>query len=164
VKRLALVFALVSCDAERIDFTTGADASPDVVVLADVASDTGLVSTPGVIACGASTCDPQTAFCCALPNGSTTDLSCQTSGGNCPNGGVIQCDEAADCPSGNICCWDTSGPAIASDCRTDCTGGGGTRYQACATESECLSGTCASHACTNGLEVTSCVPVGTLCP
>src|SRR5207248_244896 len=104
VKLLAFVFALASCDAERIDFTTGADTSPDVAVFADG----GFVSTPDAIACGASACDPLTAFCCALPNGSTTALSCQTSGGNCPNGGVMHCDEAADCPSGNVCCWDTS--------------------------------------------------------
>jgi hypothetical protein len=163
VKWVALVFIL-ACDAERIDFTTGADASLDAPALDDTSLDAAIVSTPDAIACGATTCDPTSAFCCALPNGATTDLSCETSGGNCPNGGVIHCDEAADCPVGNVCCWDTSGPVIASDCHTDCTGGGGTRYQACKTDSECLSGTCASRACTNGLAVTSCVPVGALCP
>ncbi len=165
MKRLALIVVLASCD-ERIDFTTAKDAVADVAdaSFVEVATDAAIVSSPNAITCGSTTCDPASAFCCALPDGATTDLSCQSSGGNCPNGGVIRCDEAADCPAGNVCCWDTSGPVIASDCHTDCTGGGGMRYQACKTEGECLGGTCAVHACTNGLDVTSCVPVGNLCP
>jgi hypothetical protein len=166
VKWIALAF-VVACDAERIDFTNGADASSLDAggdASADVVPDAAIVSSPDAIACGPATCDPQSAFCCATPDGATTDLACQTSGGNCPSGGVIHCDEAADCPAGNVCCWDTSGPVVASDCHTDCTGGGGTRYQACKTNGECLTGTCAAHACANGLDVTSCAPVGTLCP
>jgi hypothetical protein len=131
----------------------------------------GVAADPGKVACGASSCDITTSFCCAVPDGGS---SCQTSGGACSalGGARQECNEAADCPAVDggkqVCCFDLNdGSLLATSCRLDCNGGGGQRFQACRTTTECLSGTCEVRACNAGAgaaSIESCKPIPDLCP
>ena len=156
--------------SELVDATPGADASSDLgadAPLADAAdagptSDASVpASDPGQVTCGLSSCVAATTFCCARPGGPDT---CETSGGACANAAVRKCDEAADCPVGNVCCYDPSTTPPSTSCQGDCTGGGGRRVQACKTTTECLVGQCATRLCSDGRTVATCGPLVGLCP
>jgi hypothetical protein len=142
----------------------GADAATDAATDAasDGAVDGGVVPNPGSVSCGAASCVVP-AFCCAQP--ADGGLTCQT-GGGCAGGVQRECDEAADCPAAQVCCYENTAGGLTSACHTDCAGGGGTRTQACRLASECLSGTCAVHACSDGgtASVETCAPISGLCP
>ncbi len=120
------------------------DASPADGALADGA---------GHIVCGASDCIEATQFCCVQADGGA---ACQQSGAACPGGARRSCEKAADCTGGEVCCFDFSTAPASASCRGDCNGGGGTRVQACATQAECVTGTCATHSCTAGGSIESC--------
>lgn len=93
--------------------------------------------------------------CCVYPFNSSQPSSnqasdCQTT---CPTfdagGSDYECDEAQDCPSGNICCVNANPPDLDNEfcsrvrvlkttrCRTSCQAG---EFQACQTQAECASG------------------------
>ena len=130
-----------------------------VVAMDSGATEAGL-EPPGQMACGGSTCDEATQFCCVQTGGAE---SCQTTGTACA-GSRRECDKASDCPPGNVCCFDFSAQPASASCHSDCGGGGDTRVQACRTPSECLSGACATHACVAGGSIESCAPFGPECP
>jgi hypothetical protein len=75
-----------------------------------------------------------------------------------------ECDTASDCDDGDICCYDFSSFPASTRCRNDCSGGGGTRLQACRTQDECSSGTCSVHACVGQPAIESCQPRAPECP
>lgn len=161
---------------------TGADSTADSTVNVDAAADAvadandggggdaatdgpvdgGVISAPGNVSCGAASCVIP-ASCCAQP--ADGGLSCQN-GGGCAGGLQRECDEAADCPGAQVCCYENTANGLTSSCHADCGGGGGTRTQACRLASECLSGTCAVHACSDGgtASVETCAPISGLCP
>lgn len=155
-------------DAAAADSASAIDAAA-----ADAAPipDGGVAADPAKVTCGATACDVSTSFCCSLPDGGG---SCQTSGGACSAlGGVKQeCDEAANCPPvdgvAQVCCFEVgANRALVTACHRDCTGGGGTRIQACRTTTECLTGSCAVRSCdpaSGATKVESCKPIPNVCP
>ena len=142
--------------------TDGGAASPDGAPLGDGAAPDGPVA--GRIACGSTTCPTSTQFCCAGLDGGS---SCQSSEQAClALGGVQrQCEKAADCPANDVCCYEfSSTPATTSCHANDCGGGNGMRVEACRSQSDCATGTCATHACLAGGPIESCAGFGTECP
>jgi hypothetical protein len=102
--------------------------------------------------------------CCSTPNGDGGFTLACVNGGSCNNGVLRTCDEAADCPTAEVCCYEQQGNNLAAGCHGDCNGGGGTRFQACSSTTECLSGTCAIHACDAGGSVETCKGIPNICP
>jgi hypothetical protein len=146
------------------DATSDADAGPAPI------PDGGAPSDPQTVKCGTAECTISTQFCCQQPDGGA---SCQTSGGACSalGGAKQECNEAADCPHTDagqqVCCFDVTEKGLESSCRADCNGGGGTRFQACRTTTECKSGSCAVHACNGDAgfsTVETCNPIPGICP
>lgn len=121
------------------------DAKKDTAVLdtgSDVVVGKDYPSSPGDIPCGNLTCLAQSFACCLTRNGTMTMVSC-TDPGNCPMGPMsveIDCDEAADCAMGSVCCRDMAGTT--TTCQTSCTG-----TQVCTKNSECLMGACQGFTC-----------------
>jgi hypothetical protein len=56
----------------------------------------------GGIRCGSTTCDPATTFCC-LTSGNIRCLALNAMGCSASTD-RLHCDDAADCPTGQICC------------------------------------------------------------
>lgn len=118
------------------------DAAPDGP-LPCVGPEGGLRCTPGVVGCGgeAGVCMTDTNVCCQPnpPDGGAQG-TCQPNSGSCANGEVaVQCEEAADCPSGHVCCenfpaFATLGPTT---CMPSCPA---SMSQICRTHAECGMG------------------------
>jgi hypothetical protein len=99
--------------------------------------------TPGAVACGGDSgvCATAMNLCCQPnpPDGGPQG-TCQPNSSSCANSEVaVQCEEATDCPKGNVCCemfpgYATLGP---TSCMPSCTGG---TYQICRTHAECGMG------------------------
>ncbi|HEY1955084.1 MAG TPA: hypothetical protein VGH28_05715 [Polyangiaceae bacterium] len=154
-------------DVATNDATTsdaGADAiAPTDGAVADADGST-VTGTPGKVTCGNVVCNTGQE-CCAAPSGDGGfTLTCVNGGGACPNGVTRACDEAADCPLNEVCCYEEQGGNLAAGCHGDCGGGGGTRFQACASTAECQSGTCSVHTCTAGGSVETCEGIPNVCP
>lgn len=119
-------------------------------------------SNPGKVACGATSCDVTDAgaqFCCLGRDGG----ACEQAGTQC-FGLRERCDEAADCPTGAVCCYEFGPTGLEARCRA---GGCGQGVQACRTQAECTSGTCAVHTCgrDGGLgTIESCSGAPPVCP
>lgn len=157
-----------SADASATDAQPQGDAT---------AGDAGLPPNgtppdPGKVACGGSSCTlPQSCCVTSTLDGGAT----QTCGGGCNLGVQLECDEAKDCPPAplpdggtapQVCCYERAGQAIVgSSCHRDCAGGGGNRTQACRTNGECLTGTCAVRSCTGSIKsVETCNAIPNVCP
>ncbi len=131
----------------------------------------GIPPDPGKVLCGGASCTlPQS--CCVTPaiDGGAT-AACQS---GCATT-KLECDEAKDCPPDvlpdggtvpQVCCYERAGNQITgSSCHRDCTGGGGLRTQACRTNAECLTGSCAVRSCTGTIKsVETCGPIANICP
>jgi hypothetical protein len=118
----------------------------------------GLASDPGRVSCGATTCPAGAGAGCCLP---LTGDRFSIDAGTCVNSqhgcgsplGTFECDEAADCPVGTICCyeWGSGAFIVHSRCVTSCptaSGGLGDEVQACRTNAECIaSGACKLRTC-----------------
>jgi hypothetical protein len=136
------------------------EASSDAAATMEAASDAP-ISTAGKIACGSAQCTTSSMeYCCVQGGDGGASLACETSGGSCA-GGRIECDESADC-AGQVCCFEPAQPVVQSSCHVDCTGGGGTRVQACRSTSECA--TCQIRQCSGGFTIKSCAPIPGICP
>lgn len=68
----------------------------------------GTAGDPGIL-CGATSCDPATMLCC-LTNGVPACATKCTGPGTAP----IICDDAHDCPSGQVCCGSVNGTTVNS--------------------------------------------------
>jgi hypothetical protein len=145
--------------ADRVADGPGAADGADAFGMESSTAEAGL-EPPEEMACGGTPCDEATQFCCVQAGGAE---SCLATGTACA-GSRRECDKASDCPPGNVCCFDFSSQPASASCHSDCGGGGDTRVQACRTPTECLSGTCAAHACAAGGSVESCAPLGAACP
>ncbi len=112
-----------------------------------------LVSNPGVISCGATTCadalptplDGQDhPLCCALGSssgpGSVVKDSCTTSLGSCGSGVAYYCDETGDCLGGLVCCEGIGHEAFS--CQTTCGG-----VQLCKVDADCTGKVCTPYRC-----------------
>jgi len=123
----------------------------------------GNPSTPNVIDCGGKACSSTTASCCSpsVPDGGA--FSCgDPDGSTCP--GVTQeCDETADCPSGQVCCAVvTDGPYVETTCLESCQIRAESR-QACKLNGECHNGNpCMPQTCSGQL-IGLCSPGGDTC-
>jgi len=136
-----------------------ADASPKVCVPVEG----GLACDPAHIACGALLCDAGAQICCINDGGAkeTCTVPPPTDGGKPPpnscTGTKMACDEAADCPSGQLCCgFVGGGGGFATACQTSC----GTGLQICHGSAECVTGECVVQQC-RGVTIETC---GNLCP
>jgi hypothetical protein len=124
-------------DASKAGGDAGEGGSPVCLV-----PDGGAPCSPGKVTCGSTTCDTATDYCCAGTNGAGT---CEPlNGGTCASGVEVECDETADCASGNVCCQqDAYGPHSAT-CETACPTG---YFQVCRTNAECTPQTCIVQLC-----------------
>ena len=114
------------------------DASIDVAP-ACIGPEGGVPCTPGVVGCGGpGDCTTSTSACCQPnpPDGGPQG-TCEPNPTSCADGGVkVECEEAADCPDGNVCCenfpaYATLGP---TSCMPSCANGWS---QICRTHAEC---------------------------
>jgi len=85
-------------------------------------------------------------------------------GGACHSGENrprLQCDEAADCRSGEVCIIEHA-DEIDAECKSadDNGGGGDENVQVCKTDAECgAQGPCTVRVCTNGVKIKTCSPL-----
>lgn len=118
----------------------------------------GLTSDPGHVACESVTCPAGTRAGCCLPlPGDRLSIDagqCVDSQHPCGSPvGPLECDEAADCPAGSVCCyrWGSGAFIVRSSCVTSCptlTGGLGAQVQGCRTNAECAAtGACNVRSC-----------------
>jgi hypothetical protein len=158
------------------DATQGDASGGDVVVPSDGAADTstkpdgcvaidgGLACDPAHIACGNMQCEAGAQVCCINDGGTkeTCAIPPPSDGGKPPpnscTGTKMACDEAADCPSGQICCGfvGTAG-GFATTCQTSC----GTGLQFCHGSAECVTGECTIQTQCHGVTIETC---STFCP
>lgn len=123
--------------------------------------DGGLSCDPGKVTCGNASCDLAKQFCCIDDAGAkqTCDNYPPDSGPPPPNGcngTKVDCDEAADCPSGQVCCgFVGAGGGFTTSCHQ---GGCGTGIQMCRSTNECAS--CLVQTC-RGVTMETC---SALCP
>jgi hypothetical protein len=115
------------------------------------------------LSCGSATCS-NGQFCCAELDGGaacmTDEQACAAAGG-----APRRCEKTSDCPASNVCCFDFSSLPPTTGCHAnDCSGGGGTRVEACRSQSDCATGSCALRACSEAGAIQSCAPFGAECP
>ncbi len=151
-------------DAQANDAPANDTSANDVTPPNDgacVPADGGLACDPGKVTCGNTSCDLTKQFCCIDDAGTkqTCDNYPPDTGPPPPNGcngTKVDCDEAADCPSGQVCCgFVGAGGGFATSCRQ---GGCGTGIQMCRSTNECAS--CVVQTC-RGVTMETC---GALCP
>ena len=108
-----------------------------------VASTTMASTTSGgpLVDCGGDTCDVSAGETCCWDSGGQNGICTQ---GACGNDITIECDEAADCDGGEICCLhETNGNTDSVLCETMCNGFdndplcGGDGDAACANPTNC---------------------------
>lgn len=108
----------------------------------------GAACTPGMVACGAASCPvPDNPCCLSLSPQSAT---CSVIGSSC-DGFIVSCDEASDCPGGEICCLDvTSQTTGTQTCQKGptCPTSKYMDAQICRSNAECAGGSCSSWSCT----------------
>ena len=112
-------------------------------------------SNPGVVACGAMTCDSKTQSCCVSLAGGAV-ATCVPTGTACAGTSLV-CDEPGDCASG-VCCFGFqaggAGLSIGSRCTSRASCGGFGRFVVCRKDADC--GAAAPLCCISAL---SGVPV-----
>lgn len=151
-------------DGEGIDVVVS-DSGSDVVTKPDGCTpiDGGLACDPGHVTCGGTSCDLTKQFCCITDAGAGN--TCTTyppdSGpppkNSCTGETKVLCDEAADCPSGQVCCgFVGASGGFATSCAASC----GTGIQFCRGSAECTSDSCVAQTC-RGESVETC---GAFCP
>lgn len=149
-------------DGEGIDAVTS-DSGSDVVAQSDGCTpiEGGLACDPGHVTCGGTSCDLTKQFCCIADAGNTCTNYPPDSGpppkNSCTGQTKVLCDEAADCPSGQICCgFVGSTGGFTTSCAASC----GTGIQFCRGSAECTSDSCVAQTC-RGESVETC---GSFCP
>ena len=182
VSLAAAMGAFTACSG---DDSAGGDAGPDAtndgegidVVVPDGASDGGadapskpdgcspidggFACDPGRVTCGATSCDLAKQYCCITSDGGkdtcTNNPPDSGTSNLCVGGTKAFCDEAADCPNGQICCGFV-GPmgGFTTSCQASC----GTGIQFCRGSAECTSDSCVAQTC-RGESIETC---GAFCP
>jgi hypothetical protein len=121
-------------------------------------------SNPGQIDCASTTCTAGQQICCVIPpdGGSITPDAGLTRVCSTPQmcqGPEVRCDEKADCPMGEICCFNSNNgsASLSTRCGQTC----GTATQVCKTDQECGGGTCGTYNCGPAGIVRACTkPLG----
>jgi hypothetical protein len=91
-------------DTTPLDAGDAASVVPDVIVTDDAAGEAAIDASKVGIVCGQTTCPAP--FCCGTSQGfACIDVA---KGGSC-GGILIQCDDTADCPAGQVCCAEGNG-------------------------------------------------------
>ncbi|MBX3264803.1 MAG: hypothetical protein KF782_34345 [Labilithrix sp.] len=122
----------------------------------DAPPDAG-ASDPGVIACGATTCQagplgaPAGEYCCVEGAAGGPASSCKSAAERSCRGHRLACDEAADCGGATVCCAErqrsSGGDFVVTVCRPTCITGA-PRFQVCKTDAECENGgSCVAYDC-----------------
>lgn len=94
------------------------------------------VSDPGTMTCGTDPCNLATSSCCMSP----TQAACVARTQGCPADLLqFECDEAADCPKGHVCCVLGSSVRCAPTCDAEARS---PFRQLCKHDGECASGAC----------------------
>lgn len=94
----------------------------------------GVASDPDNVTCGGSPCNTTTDHCCETADSGT----CQPLNGACAAGALsLECNEAADCAGGNVCCTALAYGQHATTCTAGACAPG--TFQLCRTDSECGS-------------------------
>lgn len=149
---------------------TGALLILCTTVLAECGSDArdGPTSDPGRVTCGGTSCPAGAGAGCCLPI--PGDPLAPGDAGTCVDPqhvcgssslGSFECNEAADCTAGAVCCyqWGSGAFSVRSRCVTACptaSGGLGEQVQACRTNAECaVSGACKLRTC-GGVTLATC--------
>ena len=174
----ASLLTLAACGGDSTNDDAGADATQgdsgrDVATNDAGTNDANKTCVPiegglpcdGVhVACGNLLCDAGTQVCCIADGGTkeTCTIAPPTDGGKPPPNACtatkMACDEAADCPSGQICCgFVGTGGGFATSCQTSC----GTGLQFCHGSAECVSGQCTVLPQCHGVTIETC---GAFCP
>lgn len=133
----------------------GLDAGPSL----DAGTDTGnqdaavVTGTPGVIACGITTCATPD-FCCG--DFASPTATCVPTTATCPAASELHCDEKADCGGNNVCClgpdqYATNLPT--AECKPGCAGGG--KATLCSSTADCSVGLCTPISC-KGRSLATC--------
>lgn len=148
-------------DARADSKADDAGAKPDAAVKPDANL------APNQLKCGNEICALPSQYCCQSSSfsqdagGFVTSLKCAT-GFSCA-GSALRCLSAANCGGGEVCCFGASGGVgmPPSSCRQgQCFF---SETQACASQPECKSGTCAAHQCQGGGTVNACAPIPGVC-
>jgi hypothetical protein len=116
---------------------------PDGGVTTYAIPDGGVASNPQGVSCGGSACaaGADAGCCMQLDDGGGT---CIDSHNSCvPPNAAIECDEAANCPMGTVCCylWGSGAFSLRATCLSACPtqpGSLGAQVQACRTHAECV--------------------------
>lgn len=158
----AAVLAFAACGRSDLDPVATTGASGGTSGGGGTVGGLQLPPTPGFILCGASLCSASSQQCC-LGVGASGALaaSCQTPAATC-EGASLQCDEPADCPPSEVCCFglltSAAGPSAASvvlgsRCggRATCVGVG--RLILCRKDSDCGVG---GGVCCPGIGMPTC--------
>jgi hypothetical protein len=153
------LFFLVACDSSTAN--TSDLSLPDLKASSDLAAPAGdLAGTcyqPQLsIACGSDTCGGAKPYCCRWGTYAqfedaycSATPACNFGDGFEPSQTIVdRCDDAADCPDGQLCCdAESKGPThragayCAADCSVFAYG-----IQLCTKNCECASGSCDTHA------------------
>jgi hypothetical protein len=147
-------------DGGTVDGDAGAAVTP---------SNERLQSDPGAVSCGAATCairsnpSPGMLSLCCLRVQDPAVAECVDSPGECESGSKFLCDESADCPAGQHCCfggrtYGGSGCSPDACVPTSCTGFD-CGIELCKRDGECASGRCYAYDCVNGRRIGSCNPL-----
>ena len=113
-------------------------------------------STPGVLVCGAQSCNTQTQACCVSVAVGAVGATCVPAGTACP-GASLGCDEPADCAATGVCCFGlqarAGGVSVGSSCTSRNACGGFGRFVVCRQNGDCAA---ATPFCCNSLGVPTC--------
>lgn len=107
-------------------------------------------SDPGLVGCITVKCTVETGQLCCLtfPSGSEPGSAvCRTNQGSPCRGHALECDEAADCEDGEVCCAEGDNGLIKATCQKSCAA---PNVVACKTDAECTGGKCATESCDGG--------------
>lgn len=124
---------------------TGAGAVPD-------AGDGGddVPSTPGRIDCRGTFCETPRELCCIETPGAEIIWQCLETSEDESCGALLrECDEAADCAPGQVCCVPMTArpyPAYSTHCAATCDDSF-YWFQLCSTSAECAGDSCVTQLC-----------------
>jgi hypothetical protein len=127
------------------DGTSGNTTPPPPPPPTDAGAETGgQRATPGKMACGASTCDAGGENECCWVNFNPDAGQCAPQGCGFASAAELKCDDSADCPGGQKCCYG----AGEANCAANCQQG---QVQLCTTTQECRdAGACGDKNCDFG--------------
>jgi hypothetical protein len=103
--------------------------------------DGGAPSDPGSVVCNHAECSVSTSVCCqSTGNDGGASETCQDFKVQC-SGTSQACNEASDCPTGSVCCFNVVGIGVPGNTVCSAVGKGcavsTTTFQTCRTDAEC---------------------------